>query len=781
MPDPIQVEEMYQELTREIEDIPSTRYRFHLITTFISELEGQLKKYKSYLTQLAYKVPHYTDPITYSGLDPRQIESDIQIFNQAENKISELTGIDPFQKGLSSLYKACMVQYGFSGDFEKANQYAKRWLGLKSDHNVFEALLKNSEDNAHILLHGLKNLLNREEKLNKRTKKKLKLLIGKIENCLKQHPGSLLIPAVEKYESEKGVQSECGRLRWLQINILEELKEKNSDFLSKNFQVYGVEQTDWQEKEIPLEAARNLLSQNSNKISKRYFKGEARYQLTNAIHEGDSANTAIAALWYTNVQKFSDLRDRFELNSRITITGNINAEGDILPVEDSSIKSKANAAFFSWSSYLIVPYQQLQKFEDAVNRLNRKFPGRKLEIFGIKKLQDVFYDRRLSEHISPRLITYAGQQLWQRKSDALTVFIFLLLLAAVARLIHGPIDNNPVLHTFTGEVLQVKNASGSILETHDVGSFTVRRANSENERVFADFADIDGDGKKEIVWGKIENVSGSNKGYVMMKKVGSQQLAWTTPLEYDLDFPNKPFLVDRNYYPAKLYINDLNSDGEMDLLTSKDHSLYFPGIISIRDPLTGVEKSHFVNTGRIRDFITADITGDGIDEIIFCGINNAYDMAFLGILKYESFDGMSPHTEEYKLNGYSVQPNLSYILLPKSVVGKSISTHQMYNRANRVSLMEEQQLIEVLVQDFTQYSGSEIELPAANSRLMFYINYDLSIRGIGTSDGYDLSARVLMEEGIIDEVPDYRYFEALKDSVLYWNGEEFVKTEEFFN
>lgn len=452
--------------------------------------------------------------------------------------------------------------------------------------------------------------------------------------------------------------------------------------------------------DIPLEAARKLLLQDDPKMANKYFRGEARYMLANVIHKGDSANAAVAALWYTNVQKFSDLRERFELHSRLAMTGDIDQEGGLLPVDESSVESKVKAAFFSWSLYLVVPHQQLRLFTETVNRLSSRYPGRKLEIFGVSNVKEVFYDRRLSRHIKPHLAKYVGQKLWSRKSDALTVFMFLLLVSAAAKFLYGSIDKNPVMHTFIGEVLQVKNASGDILETIDVGDFTVRRANSRAERVFSAIADIDNDGKNELVWGEIENVVGANKGYVNMKKAGHSQPGWIAPLEYDLNFPYKPFLVDPNYYPAKLYMKDFNRNGEIELLTSKDHSLYFPGVMAIRDPLTGHRKSHFVNTGRIKDFITADITGNGVDEIIFCGINNAYNMAFVGILEYDHFDGMSPHTGEYVLDGYSIQQNLSYILLPKSVVGQRVSTHLMYNQADRLMLMEGQQLIEVRVQDF---------------------------------------------------------------------------------
>jgi hypothetical protein len=46
--------------------------------------------------------------------------------------------------------------------------------------------------------------------------------------------------------------------------------------------------------------------------------------------------------------------------------------------------------------------------------------------------------------------------------------------------------------------------------------------------------------------------------------------------------------------------------------------------------------------------------------------------------------------------------------------------------------------------------------------------------GFGTSDQYDIMVRKLHQEGKIPFIPDYDYFESFKDSLLYWDGKEFV-------
>jgi hypothetical protein len=66
-------------------------------------------------------------------------------------------------------------------------------------------------------------------------------------------------------------------------------------------------------------------------------------------------------------------------------------------------------------------------------------------------------------------------------------------------------------------------------------------------------------------------------------------------------------------------------------------------------------------------------------------------------------------------------------------------------------------------------------------QVIFYFNRDLKPVGIGTNDLYDITARDLYRRGEISIEPDFGYFESLQDSILYWNGEEFLKTREFFH
>jgi len=142
-------------------------------------------------------------------------------------------------------------------------------------------------------------------------------------------------------------------------------------------------------------------------------------------------------------------------------------------------------------------------------------------------------------------------------------------------------------------------------------------------------------------------------------------------------------------------------------------------------------------------------------------------------LNRDQLNGFSPATEEYRTAGHVVPDGISYLLIPMTKVGRNVTMTRNYNLCERIAVMEDEEMIRVYIQDFNQYDGSDVELPVTRATFQVYFNYDLSVRGIGTSDGYNVTAEYLYDQGFIDELPDYRYFEEFQETILYWNGDLF--------
>ncbi|PKD44765.1 hypothetical protein [Rhodohalobacter barkolensis] len=776
MNNPIHVEKLYRKLTRELDSHQSIRHRYTLIRYFIQQIEGDYNRYESYLIQLAEKLPVYSSFVTYCGLDPAILESDIEIFLELADKFEDIWKSENFRKAVERLKVVCLIQYICVEEMEKLSQLLFNWYKIKEPLIVKIEFRTDSE----YLLNISKLLKGRVADINNKDNSIVKSLIGELDQLLKSEADSIFVPTVEIYKHSEFGMIEYGRLRNLNVQIVRSSSE-GYDKIFRRYPVIGIEQAEWPESRKISEAARSLISNNKKVSDGKYYNGHAQYQTNIAFHDGESANAAIALLWFVGLQRKSNQRERYELQPDLCITGNVDSAGNLLPVDSEGVDAKVRAAFFSMINFMVVPASQYFQFIEAIDKLKRKYPNRDLIVISVKNLNELLYDRRLTQHINPSKITHIVKQAWQRRYEGVGISVIVILVLIIFRLIYGPLDQRPVSGEFEGTLLKVKNESGVIIDRIEVGAHTVA---TEQKNITTDHSLVTfwkSQNNYSIIWGETgasQNLSISG-GLLKKKQVNRQDPDWVKTLSYDLQFPNKPEIINGIYLPKKLLsVGQIVESEESKLIAVVNHAPYFPGLLSVRDPKTGIELSHFVNTGRIHDAIILD-PGGGSKKIAFSGVNNAFDMAFVALLDIDNITGHSPLNDEYNLLDYSLNESIEYILIPKTIVGQSVLSDRKYNIAERLRYFPESGVLEVYVTDYEQYKRDTVELPASRSNVYYYFNDDLSLRGVGTSDGYDLTADYLYSKGIIDQNPDYRYFENYQDRLLYWKGDEFVSFEEF--
>ena len=776
MPDPIIVEETFQKLVEELESVDSIRQRSLLIREFLLSLEGNYRKFESYVIEVIQFWPPFSGPITYSGMSPDDIEEDLKLLDEVSSSTTIENQQLNYERVTVRLREVLVVLYLFVGEIE----YALKWIGLKDQKVVDQMLTGEGAEKlgtTRQLLEDFKNLLSREAEGGWKKGKGLKTdrIVQDLDYILRgSKENEVLVPVVETFESTEGEEKVYGRLRRLKVTVNGETNLER-DHIVRRYNVVGVEKPMWLEDLSVSLAARKLLEQFSPGKVINNYKGEIYYEFSGALHQGNSSNAATAALWFTGLQNKSDLRERYQLNRDVVITGNIDENGTLLPVSENSIRAKICAAYFSWATTVIAPASQAELFRRELEELRKTYPRKQLTLFSTESLYELFYDRRISTHLNPSKVRYAAGRMWDKKFETAGLGMVLVLSMIVFRLVYGPVDKNPVLYEFKGEILRVLNQGGTFIEEIHVGEATVRGVESIYRYDIVDFTDVTGNGVNEIIWGEL---SPNSTGKVSMKEVNKYAKSWEKEIHYNLTYPNKPYVFESNYKPRKIVAGDLNNNGEINLLINSSHSPYFPSVLSLRNALTGEEISHFVHPGRILDFTLLDMTGDGRLEVVICGINNAYDQAFLAILDIDNIRDFGPSTEEYSLEGYATADMLSYILFPKTKVANSITTNVPYNQAERVHFIEDYGLLQVFISDFQNYDGNNEFQRIERAPIYVYMNEDLSIHGIGTSDEYDMTAEYLFNNGIIDRFPDHEYFKEYQRSFLYWNGEEFIKNEE---
>lgn len=777
MADPIQVEELFQELMEHFEATLSVRHRYRLFRNFIEILEGSFKKYESYILQIVDELPLFTDPLTWSGIDPEQIELDLSMLNTLNSKLQLTDKSENFRRVKIRLEEVCLILYACLNDLRAVNHHLKYTLGLS-------ALSKAEQSGNTSLLDLLRERLTLEldisTSLSKEKQDQSQRIIREIEKIQSEEKWKVLIPVAETYQKKSLAKEEYGRLRKISVDRYSETE--NEDELAFNMNIYGVSNPSLNVKKDLLTASRSLFELTTNSRKENYYRGGVSFEFSSAFHDGNSANLAISAIWYTRLLEDSIHREKYILHSHSAITGDIDSDGDVLPVDDTVVSLKLHAAFFSWAKILAVPAEQRDLFAEELEKLREKYPRRNLVLIGVSHLRELFYDRRIASHNEDGHFSYYYDKVMSQKYRVFTMPVVAVLLGVIGWLIFGPIDQNPVSAQFEGKYMMLQNQYGQEVKSLEVGALVVRSLESLG-RIHrlnkVSFTDLNNDGINEVFYAKnLNNQNESTGEELIAYSVSGDSLIWKKSLSIDLDFPQKPSVKEGGYRIFNIkFLNDTSQEQSFIILNIA-HNRFFPGLLLKIDPETGEELARYIHTGFIYQILPFDVNGDNSDEIIGIGVNNAFDQATVAfLLDPEDMDGYSPLNQEYELNGYTKAREVRYVRFPRSVVGDAFRNRIMNNKPYYIQVDGNDKTILIRVYDFLIRKPTPYENDSAS--LFFYFNYDFEIQSIGTDSSYDLWAKNLFEDGLIPFEPDYEYFEAFKDSLLYWRNGKFVQREIF--
>jgi len=766
MNNPIDVERRFLELTSSLNSISSLRLRWRLIENFLEHIENEFHRFDSYLIQLATYLPVFKHPLSYSGSDPNKLQNVISLLLKCEEAVPSLTEIPKFNEARDSLVQATGLLYALTGSlkqlvyvyttaYESTNENRFDWI----EELYHEANTKNFERLSRLIkaarnqgLSGLSSWLI--------------ALKDTWEDQLQPTQHSILIPVVE--QSNQYQVGNSGRLRRIHLQVLRE-NEGQSDHLQSNFAVWGAEKSSSEFGSSIVLATRNLLNATHPSLQDYYYDLQLRYHMQSGWHTGRSSELGAASLMYCAILKYADQRKRFGLREAIALSGCLDKDGNILPVDPEGIGQKMEAAFFSWVQYLVVPKQQEETFKKKSKSLKNKFPYRDLVVLGIERLEELFYDRRISNQIVDSRTVFYTKKLWRQKTSVAGISAIVLLLLIIGRLVYGPLDKNPVAASFDGSLMLVENRFGNVIRQIEVGSYTVDRMNSNSRSIPYAFIDINEDGTNEILWSELlsSNISNQQVSYLHCLDVANDTLLWSVPLEFKLDFPRKGD-VSTHLYDVHLmrYLKENTTAGSK-LIVTVQHTNFFPSMLLAIDPLTGKIAGRYIHTGQIADFELVDLNKDNQPEIIALAQNNAFDeVTTLAVLDPDELVGHSPLQGDYALNGVGRASEIAYIAIPQTIVGKAFKKRVVNNLPEYLTINTEEKLIEVRVNDFNLSDATLFE--ADYGALIFYFDYNLELQSVGTDSNYDLWARNLFEEGRIPFIPDYDYFQAYEDSLQYW-------------
>lgn len=746
--DPLRTEQDFQELKEVLVGLASVRWRLMALGRFLDELDVEDPSSEAYLLDLAEPLAALMRRLEPVGLDPEACARLVRRFEQVVSLHPDLEEIESLVFALQSLREAAATLYAYVGDLSE----------------VFATITPRSPA---IEAEGL-SPLERLEQAARQARIHHHPAAPTVEQIatiwrghLRPTRDSAVVPVAERALFESSADAYIGGLRRVQVDVYGERLE--GDDVTADVTVFGAEEASNEALAVPVQAARALLAETYPSLARRYVGGRVRFSEAGQLHTGRSSDLAVAAVFYGAVLRYAEQRRRYEVAPGTALTGLLDEEGRVLPVDTGSLETKVRTAFFSWVRCLAVPKVQVSQAETICQGLAETYPRRRLDVMGIGHLRDVFYDRRLSTYRESGRIPHAARWAWQRKFSVGGLAVILILLVVIGRLLYGPLDKNPVTGEYVSEMLVVRNAAGQTLEEIPVGEVTVRYAISHAASTLTAFADATGDGRNEIFWIENQEAGTPSSNVIRCKESGADTLLWSRALQYRLDFPSHPEIGDDLYRVQMLAVEDVDDDGAFDLIATLNHYAYFPSLVIRYDAATGQEQGRYAHLGWFRTMTLVDLNEDGKEELVLGGINNALDKTpVLAVLDPSRLSGQGPGHPSYAITGMERAHEVAYVRFPISLVSKE-------------SLHPAPTVGRLTVQSDTRRLVAEVaegRLDKKSILLLAHFSFDLKPTDVGTGDSYDIRARQLVEEGRLDRMPDSTYWQAYMSEIQYWDGDE---------
>ena len=279
---------------------------------------------------------------------------------------------------------------------------------------------------------------------------------------------------------------------------------------------------------------------------------------------------------------------------------------------------------------------------------------------------------------------------------------------------------------------------------------TLRRVN----KVFLPqimIADIDGDAVHEVLF-SIQTQDEFGEGELLCFDASGTEI-WRFQTGMKLVFGRDPYSGD--YRISGFMIDDLDFDGNIEIVVIADHKYYFPTRLSVLDA-NGKVRGDFWNSGRLVDLQFLDLNGNGKKEILTAGMNNEYKCPVLVVFDVGRIEGASPQeNNEYTCSACKPGTEMYYLRFPRTDV-------------DRLDFLMD------CIWRIDIFKNGRVSLMTHRSNIFYELDYDLKPVDVRLSNSFEQAHRKAVREGRISSVLNNDYIEALKDGVRYFDGQEWV-------
>lgn len=331
-------------------------------------------------------------------------------------------------------------------------------------------------------------------------------------------------------------------------------------------------------------------------------------------------------------------------------------------------------------------------------------------------------------------------------------------------------NDNPSYAWVEKEVLYVQNTDGQILWKMNAPG--IRQTNSNetadlNQGKIILIDDIDGDYKKEVLIAGDWMIDSGIPSDSLFCYNYSGKLLWKSG---GWEFPQ---LTARKWIHTIWYIRDFivirdSKRNESRLFVLANDNLFSPAIFLELDVKTGKVRQRFYNVGGTALISNFDFDGDGQAEVLLGGINDPYKRAYLAVFDINNISGYSPSTKEYLPKDIAFGSFKYYIIFPFTKLGQILGQ----SNQNSINYMKSTKK-EIIAATAEVLAGKK---EGEESSVLYHFDRTMKVKSVHTGDDFNKNHQRLTEEGKLNEELSEAFYENLKNSVRYWDGEKFVDT-----
>jgi hypothetical protein len=196
-------------------------------------------------------------------------------------------------------------------------------------------------------------------------------------------------------------------------------------------------------------------------------------------------------------------------------------------------------------------------------------------------------------------------------------------------------------------------------------------------------------------------------------------------------------------------------------------SQYFPSKLAELDPANGNELGTYWHAGGIEKARPLSPNGDGREELLIGGFNELYGAAFVALLDCSAISGCGPVPEEDMPASQAHGREEFYLLFPITDLGKALSP-EPFNMVRGI-VPGAHPYFQVYINEGRKDSSSLF------MSVVYTLDTSMHVIAAAVGNSFQKTHAEYVAKGELSLPCDRAYKDSLVASVLYWDGERFVK------